>query len=135
MTIDRIIRTAKELKEKYGNNPIEICRALNILIDYRALSLNACPAFIFHLSNKPIIVIDDKYTNTSKKILCAHELGHALMHTAAKNEFNNNNSIEEYEANLFAVSLLFNEEDFNFDISKMSNYMLKSLLDMNLHLK
>ena len=50
-------------------------------------------------------------------VLCAHELGHALFHSDAVNNFavTSKNAFKnvEYEANLFAVSLLFDEEDFN----------------------
>lgn len=38
----------------------------------------------------------------------------------------------EYEANLFAVSLLFNESDFNMKVLNMSNYLLKQVLDYNI---
>ena len=68
--------------------------------------------------------------------LCAHELGHALLHddginhfaTTSKNAFTN----IEYEANLFAVALLFDENDFNVPLVSMSNYTLKSILDYNI---
>ena len=45
-----------------------------------------------------------------------------------KNAFKN----VEYEANLFAVSLLFNESDFNMKVLNMSNYLLKQVLDYNI---
>ena len=38
----------------------------------------------------------------------------------------------EYEANLFAVALLFDDDDFNMPISRMSNYLLKGILDYNI---
>ena len=41
----------------------------------------------------------------------------------------------EYEANLFAVSLLFDDDQFNMPISEMSNYILKSILDWNIREK
>ena len=37
----------------------------------------------------------------------------------------------EYEANLFAVALLCNEDEFNMPLAKMSNAVLKSILDCN----
>ena len=46
----------------------------------------------------------------------------------SKNAFKN----VEYEANLFAVSLLFNENDFNMKVLNMSNYLLKQVLDYNI---
>ena len=44
-------------------------------------------------------------------------------------------SKEEYEANLFAVSLLFDDDQFNMPILEMSNYILKSILDWNIREK
>lgn len=49
----------------------------------------------------------------------------------SKNAFKN----VEYEANLFAVSLLFDEEDFNIKMLNMSNYLLKQVLDYNIEEK
>jgi Zn-dependent peptidase ImmA (M78 family) len=46
----------------------------------------------------------------------------------SKNAFKN----VEYEANLFAVSLLFNECDFNMKFLNMSNYLLKQVHDYNI---
>ena len=68
--------------------------------------------------------------------MCAHELGHEILHSddinnfavTSKNTFKN----VEYEANLFAVSLLLNESDFNMKVLNMSNYLLKQVLDYNI---
>lgn len=84
----------------------------------------------------PIIIINGRYEPKSQLVLCAHELGQALLHSddinnfavTSKNAFKN----VEYEANLFAVSLLFNESDFNMKVLNMSNYLLKQVLDYNI---
>ena len=83
-----------------------------------------------------IIIINGRYEHKSQLVLCAHELEHALLHSddinnfavTSKNAFKN----VEYEANLFAVSLLFNENDFNMKVLNMSNYLLKQVLDYNI---
>ena len=89
-------------------------------------------AYTIRSDNYPtIIIINGRYEHKSQLVLCAHELGHALLHSddinnfavTSKNAFKN----VEYEANLFAVSLLFNESDFN-----ISNYLLKQVLDYNI---
>ena len=38
----------------------------------------------------------------------------------------------EYEVNLFAVALLFDEGSFNMPLAEMSNYTLQSILDANI---
>ena len=89
-------------------------------------------AYTIRSDNYPtIIIINGRYEHKSQLVLCAHELGHALLHSddinnfavTSKNAFKN----VEYEANLFAVSLLFNESDLN-----ISNYLLKQVLDYNI---
>ncbi len=131
-----IIKLAKTIKQRYGTNPIEICEKMNIKIKYISLKPNIYPAYTLKIDEKSIISLNTHFTKTSQNVLCAHELGHALMHNDKLiNEFNdNNNGIYEYEANLFAVALLFNESNFNLEFHKMDNYLLKSILDMNIKL-
>jgi Zn-dependent peptidase ImmA (M78 family) len=38
----------------------------------------------------------------------------------------------EYEANLFAVALLFDDKDFNIPLEQMSGSVLKSIMDFNI---
>ena len=94
-------------------------------------------AYTIRSDNYPtIIIINGRYEPKSQLVLCAHELGHALLHSddinnfavTSKNAFKN----VEYEANLFAVSLLFNESDFNMKVLNISNYLLKQVIDYNI---
>ena len=81
------------------------------------------------------------HTEFSKKVLCAHELGHALLHEDCLNHFavtsKNVSSNVEKEANLFAIALL---SDYDIDtklsmpLENMNNYLLKSIMDYNLQL-
>ncbi|MDU1307635.1 MAG: ImmA/IrrE family metallo-endopeptidase [Clostridium perfringens] len=132
-----IIKLAQNIKIKFGNNPIHICNELGIKINYMNLNPKSYKAYTLAISDNPVISINNNFTETSQKVLCAHELGHALMHkNKTINQFEDiNNGIFEYEANLFAVSLLFDTNDFNLDILNMDNYILKSILDYNLFLK
>ncbi|MCM1988797.1 ImmA/IrrE family metallo-endopeptidase [Oceanirhabdus seepicola] len=139
MTGDKIIQLANSLKIKYGTkDPIELCKNLKIKISTTKIKPEIFPAYILHVSENPSIVLNEHYTINSQKILCAHELGHALLHKEnILNQFKGDSSSEkiEYEANLFAVALLFNRSDFKIDILKMNNYLLEGILDYNLKLK
>ncbi|CDI49997.1 ImmA/IrrE family metallo-endopeptidase [Clostridium tetani] len=137
MRQDEIIKLAKSLKKQYTTNPIEICNKLGIDINYTNLKPNIYAAYTTRIGKKPVIRLNSHFTLKSQRVLCAHELGHALMHgNKIINEFNDNhNGVNEYEANLFAVALLFNETDFAIDIKQMDNYMLKGILDYNIRLK
>lgn len=79
------------------------------------------------------IIINSYFDERPKAILCAHELGHALLHDGTCNHFSANtiDNIKEFEANLFAIAFLFNKEDFIMDITAMDNYLLKGILDEN----
>ena len=69
---------------------------------------------------------------TSRKVLCAHELGHAVLNHPFKSSYKDSNLKNEYEANLFAVALLFDDDLFNMPIIDMSNYVLETILDKNI---
>ena len=86
-----------------------------------------------------IISINNAYNEKSKRILCAHELGHALLHEECVNHFaiTSKNVTKEVErdANLFAVALLLDENEerqLNVSLCNMSNYLLKSILEYNI---
>ncbi|MGL5153129.1 MAG: ImmA/IrrE family metallo-endopeptidase [Clostridium sp.] len=131
-----IIDMVNKLKEEHGtNDPGAICKELNIKI--RKISLNPEPmkAYTLKIEGKPHISINTKFTLKSQKVLCAHELGHAQLHDQKYyNYYGGENTVEEHEAHLFAVALLFNQEDFDVPIYKMSSSELKYILDSNLKL-
>lgn len=139
-----IIRYAKELKEeRHTNDPFKIAEYLGIVV----ISTKNCrPGFTAQttkVENYPVyITINDAYTPFSKKILCAHELGHAIFHRDALNCFattsKNVHTEVERDANLFAITLLTDdsfEKVLPLPLASMDNYTLKSILDYNLQFK
>jgi Zn-dependent peptidase ImmA (M78 family) len=60
-----------------------------------------------------MISINADYNETSRRLLCAHELGHALLHSNGVNHYSiaSNYELErlERDANLFALSLLYDD--------------------------
>ena len=138
MEVKEIKRLAQDLRDSYNtNNPFEIADKFGIkVLISRVLPMDR-KAYIVKSDNYPaMIIINGRYEYKSQMVLCAHELGHALLHSDGVNNFavTSKNAFKnvEYEANLFAVSLLFNEEDFNIKILDMSNYLLKEVLDYNI---
>lgn len=141
MRAEEIKELAEDLRVNYNTcNPFELAERFgirtivskNLPIDRKAYTVKA--------ENYPtIIIINGKYDYRSRVILCAHELGHALLHSEGVNNFavtsSNAFTDVEYEANLFAVSLLFNDKDFNVSFLNMSNYVLKQVLDGNIEIK
>ena len=135
MSGDEIVTLALSIKNEFDTaDVLKICGKLDIQISYTTLNPNIYQAFTIKSGAKPLIVLNSYFTLKSQNVLCAHELGHALIHDKKLlNQFNdNNNGNEEYEANLFAVTLLFNQNDLCMDLLLMDNYLLKYLLDTNI---
>ena len=141
MNAKDIIELAKGFKRNWHtNDPYVIAERLGIVVLHRKAVIKGFTAQTVKVNGYPTIIsINDAYTEKSKKILCAHELGHALLHEGCVNHFaitsNNYSTNVEREANLFAVALLTDEsldERLNMPLAKMNNYLLKSILDYNL---
>lgn len=104
------------LVKKYSTrDPFQLCKELNIHIWYRDLG-DSLKAFYFYHSRMKYIVINEQVEEPMNKVLCAHELGHAILHgqLATMKSFQELKLFEsitptEYEANLFAAELLIDD--------------------------
>ncbi len=134
----------KVIKNCDSRNPFEICKEVDIHIHYKDLG-SALKAYYFYQSRIKNIVINSRSGTIVRRILCAHELGHAVLHEklAAMKGFQELELFDslvptEYEANLFAAELiipdgevleLLNDRDKSFfDIAK-ELYIPAELLD------
>lgn len=127
-----IIMSANYYKQKFNTtDPFILCKNLGISV--LKTSIKCFLAYTVGSLDHATIRINRNITDfKSKKVLCAHELGHAILHGTGYNEFNGYDMIKEYEANLFAVAFLFDKDDFNIPLESMGNYILKGILDYNL---
>ena len=125
-----IISLARDIKNSWHtNDPYKIAERLGIVILHRDNCSKDFTAQTVKFAGYPTIIsINNTYTDFSKKVLCAHELGHALLHEDSVNHFavtNANISTNvEQEANLFAIALLTEndiDEVINIPLSNMSN--------------
>lgn len=129
-----IIQYAKMLKKNFkGLNALQIAEKLS----YKVVSIPIDPDFIVahnyrYKNGRNLIFINSCFDEQTKNVLCAHELGHAILKHPLKNEYTGKEWKWEHEATLFAVSLLFDEEDFNTPFEKMPYYVLKGILDKNI---
>lgn len=133
MTKENIILYARLLRGIFETtNAIEIARKLQYEVNFIEADINFIKANTYRYEDgKKVILINQKYDNASRNILCAHELGHAIFSHKHKNNYKDTNFKNEYEVNLFAVALLF-DDSFNIPLMEMSNYMLQSILDKNI---
>lgn len=140
-TKEDIIRYARELRREYHTqNPYKLAEHFGIRVVDGFHTDVSRKAFTVKMETYPtMIMLNAAYDKKSRMVLCAHELGHALLHEEGMNHFSVNEknvfTNTEYEANLFAVSLLFDDDQFNMPILEMSNYILKCILDWNIREK
>ncbi len=111
-----IYKIVFELMEQYGTrDPYELADALGIMILYYDLGkMRGCFTYI---DGQPVILLNEKLSERAARIVCAHELGHFVLHSEiAKNaslrdfQVFNMQRKTEYEANVFAAHLLIDED-------------------------
>lgn len=77
---DRIISVVARLVDRHGTrNPYDICDGENITVRLMNLGLKQ-KAYSVRLVKKPYVVINQAIGRPFRKMLCAHELGHILLH-------------------------------------------------------
>lgn len=111
-------RTAESLVRKFGTrDPFRLARELGYIVI--RTPLQDIRGFWHHTQRQHIIFIDDKLPDIESRFVCAHEIGHILMHRGYNRIYMDTNTYfqvnrQENEANRFAVDLLFDDEDLKF---------------------
>jgi len=116
--LEWINKRIKKIKRKHQtNNPFFIAKDLGIVLSYAPLGETL--GFFFHDSRIKFININSNIDEHLQRFVCAHELGHAILHPRANTPFLKKNTLFsvdkiEVEANYFAVHLLLSNEDFQY---------------------
>ena len=100
-------------KKHKSRNPFEIIAGMNAFVVYAPLC--DVRGFYQYFQRNNIIYIDENLSDNEKIFVCAHELGHMLLHKKANCIYmdtytNFNTNKYEKEANLFAIELLVPDE-------------------------
>lgn len=109
-----IKKLANKIANQYhSRDPFEIIKGLNIILVF--VPLVGVKGFYQHFQRNNIIYIDESLTYREKQLVCAHELGHMLLHKKSNTLFMDaytgfNMEKYELEANKFAVELLVSDE-------------------------
>lgn len=109
--VEHITKLVKEITAKHNtSDPFKIANELNIAVFYEDLG-TTLGYYNSHFRIK-IIHINENINEYSKEFVCAHELGHAILHPDANTPFLKkqtlfSNEKIELEANFWAMSLLF----------------------------
>lgn len=133
---------ADNLAKKCGTrNPLEIVKTLDATLVF--YPLDGVNGFYQYFKRNHIIYIDERLSDEEQLFVCAHELGHMILHKKANAVFMDsrtqlNTSKYELEANRFAVDLLIEdsviEEHLDYTTSQLSRMLgyNKSLLELRL---
>lgn len=142
-TAVHIIEAVEKLIKKYDTrDPYELCRLLGIKVHFYDLE-KKLKGFFYYQSRQKNIVIDTNVNEVLERILIAHELGHAILHTKIammrgfhEMEVLDSGSVEEDEANFFAAELLLEDEkvleclaEYSFFETAKQLYVPAALLD------
>ena len=109
-----IKQKANSLARKYNSrNPIEIIKNLNVILVY--YPLKDVRGFYQFFQRNNIIYIDDNLPENEQIVVCAHELGHMLLHKNSNALFMDTRTHfvttkYENEANTFAAELLIPDD-------------------------
>ncbi len=117
VTMDYITGRVRALVKRYGTrDPFQLCEESGIRVRYKDLGKDI-KAYFFCQSRIRNIVINQRTVDSVRRILCAHELGHGILHKelAAMRGFQELELFDsvapaEYEANLFAAELLIEDD-------------------------
>ena len=112
-----IAQKATKLKQKFHtSNPFDICDCLGINVRYA--DLGGLKGFYKYYLKNRFIVINSNIGENIKKAVCAHELGHDILHRDISKHINfwettlwDMSGRVELEANIFASELLIDDGD------------------------
>lgn len=115
MNLDVIISKAAEIRRNHGGrNIVETAENLGAQVWFRPLG--SLKGFYVYEKGTPYIVINEELDKQTRAVVCAHELGHDVLHRELAGGgirdgtlFLSNNKTER-EANLFAAELLLTDE-------------------------
>lgn len=134
-------RVRKLVRFYQSNNPFEIIKGMNVILVF--YPLEGVRGFYQYFQRNNIIYIDEHLPKHEQLFVCAHELGHMLLHRQANAIFMDsrtflNTSKYEQEANKFAMQLLLPDdvirdyEEFSIEqISRLTGYS-KKLIELRL---
>lgn len=103
------------LAQKYGTrDPFEIARDMGCMVLF--MPLPGLRGFYRHMKRFDFIFIDDGLDEVQARLVCAHELGHIILHRGVNRLFMDRSTFlitgrYEQEAQRFAVHLLYSDDE------------------------
>lgn len=110
MQAEYITKKAEQLLCALGSDPFEAVIQSGASLCYK--DLGSLKGAYFGNMQKPAVVINETLDEPMKKIVCAHELGHHILHSGKLCSCSSvtDSSILEREANIFAAAYLIDSK-------------------------
>ncbi|WHX74682.1 ImmA/IrrE family metallo-endopeptidase [Bacillus safensis] len=130
-----ITETVSKLQNKFkSSDPFFIANKLGIITVHEDLG-NTLGYYSKHFRTK-FIHINEKVSEKGGYFVCAHELGHALLHSESNTPFLKKNTFFstekiELEANFFAMHLLFSSVQRGITFCEFKEYGIPKELVQN----
>ncbi len=111
MNCEYILSKAHNIADNYGRDPFFAAEQCGVLVSKK--DIGTLKGAFFGAMPSPTIVINESLDEKMQTIVCAHELGHFLLHRESNISCENisinmmtNSGILEREANVFAAAYL-----------------------------
>ena len=110
-----IKKTAQQLVNKYRTrDPLVIAEAMGYIVIFAPL--RGVRGFYQYYQRCHIIYLDEDLDDGQRRFVCAHELGHSLLHSGFNRFFLDSRTFAvtsrfEREADRFAAELLFDDQE------------------------
>ncbi|EUJ41947.1 ImmA/IrrE family metallo-endopeptidase [Brochothrix campestris] len=118
---ERILDIVYDIADNISTDPFDVCDFLGVKVEYVPLpgTIKGMRLAIDNSNLTETTILLDANTDTdSLKFICAHELGHCLLHEGISRMFIEKETFNapgkfELEANLFATYFLLYKKDLN----------------------
>ena len=106
-------RVDKLVRLHQTRNPFEIIKGMNVILIFHPLE--GIRGFYQYFQRNNIIYIDENLPKSEQIFVCAHELGHMILHKESNALFMDSRThlnVDSYEieANKFAIELLISDD-------------------------
>ncbi len=133
--MDIRLRVLNLIAKYRTKNPFKLANSLGIVVKF--VDLGEVRGLFKKILKKKYIFINSKLSEFDQTLVCAHELGHAVLHSSSEYQFLIDNtkilrrSRLEDEANLFASYLLIPDdeviEEFEVRETETNSWMMEEI--------
>lgn len=112
--MNQIESLCNRLKQEFGtSDPFELCKRIGVAVLFVQLPMHV-KGFYCNMADYRMVYINNRLKEDEQRVVCAHELGHALLHAELNvmfiNHYTNLKTVRyENEADYFSACLLIDD--------------------------